>query len=152
MSHPNRSKTNPGPARNPKPEEIRQLRLSVGLSPKEAAARLHAAVGAWMQWEAGERPMHPAFWRLFRIAASARTIGRVTCQLADADDPHTYVVKEVQTRSFLGIIAGPSDGRWACFYVSNVGAPRPSGLEGGYEHVSLDQALSAFEPAVDLMD
>jgi putative transcriptional regulator len=149
MSHPNRSKKNPSEARNPTPEEILHLRLAVGLSPVEAAKRVYAAVGAWEQWEVGERPMHPVFWRSFRIAASKKIVGRVTSQLMDADDPLTYMVRAVETKGFLGVIAGPHDDRWACFYTAEVGSPRPSGLGGGYEHNTFEKALAAFEQLLD---
>jgi putative transcriptional regulator len=145
MSHPNRSKRNPSPARNPSPEEVRQLRLSLGLTAGEAAKRVHASPGAWQQWEAGERPMHPVFWRTFRIEASKKVIGRLGAELIDPDDPFMYVVREVEGRASLGIVAGPFDDRWACFYASEVGAPRPPGLDGSYRHQSFEAALAAFE-------
>lgn len=149
MSHPNRSKKNPSEARNPKPDEIRQLRLASGLSLAEAAKRVYAAPGAWEHWETGERPMHPVFWRNFRIAVTKTIVGRVTSQLMDPDDPFTYMVRDVQHKSFLGVIAGPHEGRWACFYAAEVGAPRPPGLGGRYEHETLERALAAFEPVLD---
>ena len=117
----------------------------MGLTPAEAAKRVYAAAGAWQQWEAGERPMHPVFWRTFRIEASKTTIGRVTSQLVDPDDPFMYVVRDVEDKGSLGIIAGPHDDRWACFYASRVGAIRPPGLDGVYRHETLAKALVAFD-------
>ncbi len=149
MSHPNRSKKNPSEARNPAPDEIRRLRLAAGLSPAEAAKGVYAAPGAWEQWETGERPMHPVFWRNFKISVSKTIVGRVTSQLMDPDDPFTYMVRDVEKKGFLGVIAGPQEGRWACFYAAEVGAPRPSGLGGSYEHETLEGALVAFEQVLD---
>ena len=66
-THPNRSKLNPSPARNPKPADILAAREKAGLNQTEAAALLYSTQPAWQRWEAGERPMHPAFWELFRL-------------------------------------------------------------------------------------
>ena len=54
-----------------------------------------------------------------------------------------------EKNTFLGIIAGPSDGRWACFHVTSVGEARPPGLEGSYEHRTIDQAMAAFEQLLE---
>ena len=50
---------------NPDPAKIRAAREAAGLSQAAAAALIHCARGAWAQWEAGQRAMHPAFWDLF---------------------------------------------------------------------------------------
>lgn len=65
--HPNRSKLNPSPARNPKPEEVREAREAAGLTQSHAAALVFVTLNGWQRWEAGERPMHPAMWTLFRL-------------------------------------------------------------------------------------
>jgi DNA-binding transcriptional regulator YiaG len=65
-NHPNRSRRG-NPARNPNPDEIRALRLAAGLTQTEAAAYLFTTVRTWQQWEAGDRAMHPAFWRCIRL-------------------------------------------------------------------------------------
>jgi DNA-binding XRE family transcriptional regulator len=149
LSHANRSKTNPSPFRNPTAEEVIQLRQSAGMSQAEAAKSVHASRIAWSQWETGERSMHPVFWRLFRIAVSAKTVGRVTAHLYEPDDSFTWIIKDAEKRGFLGIIAGPSDGRWACFHVTSVGEPRRRGLNGCYEHRTMVEAMAAFEQLLD---
>ena len=63
-NHPNRGRDNP--ARNPKPPEIRAAREAAGLTQTEAGALIFVSLRGWQQWEAGERPMHPAFWELFQ--------------------------------------------------------------------------------------
>ena len=64
-NHPNRGGSNP--ARNPKPAEIKKLRIQAGLSQAGAGELLYTTVGSWQQWEGGLRRMHPAFWELFQI-------------------------------------------------------------------------------------
>ena len=71
-NHPNRSRRQPGVARNPKPEEIRAAREAAELTQTAAAELVHTTCRTWQQWEAeegtpGHRRMHPAFWELFRI-------------------------------------------------------------------------------------
>jgi hypothetical protein len=119
------------------------------MSQAEAAKSVHASRVAWSQWESGERPMHPVFWRLFRVAVSEKTVGRVTAHLAEPDDSTTWMVRDVGKSGFLGIIAGPHDGRWACFHVTSVGEPRPLGLNGSYQHHTIEQAMAAFEQLLD---
>ena len=48
--------------------------------------------------------MHPVFWRLFRVAVSEKTVGRVTAHLAEPDDSTTWMVRHVGNSGFLGII------------------------------------------------
>lgn len=65
MPHPNRGKR--GPASNPKPDQIRAKREAAGLTQTQAGALVFVTLRGWQAWEAGERPMHPAFWELFGI-------------------------------------------------------------------------------------
>lgn len=65
--HNNRSKLNPSPARNPKSEEVLAARVAAGLTQAQAAAVVYVTLNGWQRWEYGERPMHPAFWALFRL-------------------------------------------------------------------------------------
>lgn len=62
-NHINRSRRSCG--RNPRPDEIRQARLNLTLTVKEAAATVWSTASAWAQWEAGDRRMHAATWELF---------------------------------------------------------------------------------------
>ncbi len=119
------------------------------MSQAEAAKSVLASRVAWSQWESGERPMHPVFWRLFRVAVSKKTVGRVTVHLDEPDDSATWMVRDAEKNGFLGIIAGPFDGRWACFHVTSVGEPRPPGLNGSYEHHTIEEAMAAFEQLLD---
>lgn len=66
-NHPNRSKRSPSAARNPRPAEIRAAREAASLTQTQAGAVVYVSMRGWQQWEAGERPMHPAFWELFRL-------------------------------------------------------------------------------------
>ncbi len=62
-NHPNRGRGSP--SRNPQAADITTMRESVGLSVKEAADLVHTTYRAWLQWESGDRRMHPAFLDLF---------------------------------------------------------------------------------------
>ena len=64
-NHPNRSRGNP--AQNPTPDEIRELRLSLGITQSKAAVMILATERAWQAWEQGERRMHPGLWQLFLL-------------------------------------------------------------------------------------
>lgn len=77
MPHPNRSKRDPSPARNPRPAEVRAAREAAGLTQAEAGDLVHVGERGWQMWEAGDRSMHPAFWELFRlkVMASSRKAG-----------------------------------------------------------------------------
>lgn len=55
--------------KSPTPEEVLAKRKELGLTQREAAARVHATKQAWTQWEKGVRTMHPAFWDLFLMKA-----------------------------------------------------------------------------------
>lgn len=81
-NHPNRGKLKYGRlnwdsasnrCRNPRPAEIRRAREMHGLTQTEAADLVCASLHAWQQWEAGERRMHPAFWRLFLLEVDGHT-------------------------------------------------------------------------------
>lgn len=50
---------------NPTPSEVRQARESAGLTQTQAAVLIYNTLRAWQRWEAGDSPMHPAFWELF---------------------------------------------------------------------------------------
>ncbi|TAL65737.1 MAG: hypothetical protein EPN79_11185 [Burkholderiaceae bacterium] len=63
-----------GPSRNPLPSEVRAAREAAGLTQTEAAALVHTSCRTWQQWEAGDRRMHQAFWELFRIKISTRSV------------------------------------------------------------------------------
>jgi DNA (cytosine-5)-methyltransferase 1 len=72
MNHPNRVPQ--GPQSNPSAAAIRAARESAQLSQTDAAALIHASLGAWQKWEQGDRRMHPAFWELFRIKTEFVTV------------------------------------------------------------------------------
>lgn len=69
-NHPNRSKTRTA-ASTPAPEDVREWRRARDLSVSQAAALIHTTPRSWLNWEAGERPMHPAFWELVRLKGYA---------------------------------------------------------------------------------
>lgn len=52
---------------SPKPEEIRQARLSAGLTQAQAAELVNYSTIGWQKCENGHRKMHPATWELFRL-------------------------------------------------------------------------------------
>jgi DNA (cytosine-5)-methyltransferase 1 len=52
---------------NPTPAEIRAAREAAGLTQTQAGALIHNTLRAWQRWEAGDSPMHPAFWELFKM-------------------------------------------------------------------------------------
>lgn len=66
-NHPNRGRDKSNPARNPTPDEIRELRESAGLNQTDAAALLYSSQRAWQEWEAGRRRMHPVFFLYFKL-------------------------------------------------------------------------------------
>ncbi len=65
-NHPNRSRA-PSRGRSPSPAEIKAAREACGLTQTQAATLVHVTLRAWQRWEAGDWPMHPAFWDLFNI-------------------------------------------------------------------------------------
>lgn len=52
---------------SPAPTEIRELRKKHGLTQAAAAKLLYSSARAWREWEAGTKPMRPAYWELFTI-------------------------------------------------------------------------------------
>lgn len=44
---------------------IRATRRMHRLKQREAAALIYCGTRAWMEWEAGNREMHPGLWELF---------------------------------------------------------------------------------------
>jgi len=73
MPHPNRNKKG-DPGSNPRPEQVRAAREAAGLTQTEAGALVYVTLNGWQKWEAGERPMHPAFWALFRLRLKLITL------------------------------------------------------------------------------
>jgi DNA-binding transcriptional regulator YiaG len=69
-NHPNRRRANT-PAANPDPATIRAARETAGLTQTAAGAVVYSSLGAWQQWEAGLRRMHPGLWELFQIKTTA---------------------------------------------------------------------------------
>jgi len=51
----------------PTPQQIKSVRLSVGLTQTQAADLVYAGLRTWQQWEKGDRGMHKAFWALFNV-------------------------------------------------------------------------------------
>ena len=52
---------------SPDPETIRDWRRENELSASAAAELVHTSQRSWLQWEAGDRKMHPAFWELAQL-------------------------------------------------------------------------------------
>jgi DNA (cytosine-5)-methyltransferase 1 len=52
---------------NPTPTEIRQARAHAGLTQTKAGLLIYTPLRTWQDWEAGKRPMHPAFYELFLL-------------------------------------------------------------------------------------
>jgi len=48
----------------PTPKILREARLRLGYTQKEAAAMVHVTTRAWQLWEAGQRKMPPGLWEL----------------------------------------------------------------------------------------
>ena len=48
----------------PTPKNLRDARLALGYTQKEAAAMVHVTIRAWQLWEAGHRRMPPGLWEL----------------------------------------------------------------------------------------
>lgn len=67
-NHPNRSGI-PSTSSTPSPDEVREFRRARELSAAQAGALVHVSGRAWQRWEAGERPMHPAFFELATLKA-----------------------------------------------------------------------------------
>lgn len=62
----------------PTPEQIRQARKAAGLTQSEAAAKVHATLRGWQNWESARcgvfRPMPLAAWELFLIKTKQEVI------------------------------------------------------------------------------
>jgi DNA (cytosine-5)-methyltransferase 1 len=48
-------------------EQVRDARKFAGLSTEKAGALVHISGRMWRKYEAGEAPIHLAFWELFLI-------------------------------------------------------------------------------------
>lgn len=48
----------------PTPNKLKNARLALGYTQKEAAAMVHVTTRAWQLWEAGHRRMPPGLWEL----------------------------------------------------------------------------------------
>ena len=51
-------------------EALPAARAAAGLTQTAAGALVYSSLGAWQQWEAGLRRMHPALWELFNIKST----------------------------------------------------------------------------------
>lgn len=51
-------------------EALPAARAVAGLTQTAAGALVYSSLGAWQQWEAGLRRMHPALWELFNIKST----------------------------------------------------------------------------------
>jgi len=47
--------------------DLRSVRLSLGLTQTQAARLVYATEGAWSQWESGSRKINPGLWHLFLL-------------------------------------------------------------------------------------
>lgn len=52
---------------SPTTDQITTARTEAGLGKTAAAQLLHSTYRTWLQWESGDRQMHPAFWELFLL-------------------------------------------------------------------------------------
>lgn len=51
----------------PAPAQIKEARVTAGLSQSEAAALIFSKLRTWQDWEAGKAKMHPGLWELFQL-------------------------------------------------------------------------------------
>lgn len=58
--------------KSPKPEEIKKLRESLGLTVREAAEKIGRTRRAWYYYEGGEVEMPGNMWRLFQLETQRR--------------------------------------------------------------------------------
>ena len=63
---------------SPTTDSIRNLRITLGVTQKEAAEVVHVTARAWQWWESGEREMPRATWELFVIKAGIHPIYKAT--------------------------------------------------------------------------
>jgi putative transcriptional regulator len=61
--------------KNPLPEQIRAIRIDVGLTQKEAGKIIQASMRSWQDYESGARKMHPGLWELFRVKVGKLKLG-----------------------------------------------------------------------------
>ena len=66
---------------SPTPEEIRSVRLEVGLSQTAAANLIYSTLRTWQDWEAGAAHMHPGLWELFLLKKPEAVKPRKTLEL-----------------------------------------------------------------------
>lgn len=62
---------------HPAPIEVIQARKEAGLNQTQAGAVVYSSLRAWQQWEAGDRPMHPALWELFGLKTGSLVLKRM---------------------------------------------------------------------------
>jgi DNA (cytosine-5)-methyltransferase 1 len=60
---------------SPTLQKIKQARKEAGLTQSQAATLIYSELRTWQHWEKGDRSMHPAFFELFLIKASAHDKG-----------------------------------------------------------------------------
>ena len=60
-----KSKTNASPT----PRDITKSRHTLGVTQSAAARRIGVTLRTWQAWEAGDRTMHPTFWRVWLAEA-----------------------------------------------------------------------------------
>lgn len=58
----------------PTPEQIKQARISAGLTQTQAAELLHKSLRVWQNYELGDRGMDIAHWVLFQIKLNQRNV------------------------------------------------------------------------------
>lgn len=51
----------------PSASDVKEARIALGFSAKEAASIVYRTTRNWQQWESGERKMDPALWELFNL-------------------------------------------------------------------------------------
>lgn len=52
---------------SPTPEEVKEARLSAGITQKDAADLIGRHVNRWSEYENGVYPMPPPLWELFLV-------------------------------------------------------------------------------------
>jgi len=53
--------------KSPAPAEIREARVTSGLTQTQAARKVQVSLRGWQQWEAGDRAMPPGLFELFML-------------------------------------------------------------------------------------
>lgn len=92
------------PAVNPNPKEIREARVQLLLSRREAADLIHMTERAWIKYESGERRMHPQHWTGWKVAAGleSRIPRRIHKYLADDGESCVVVISGSKPRVVFG--------------------------------------------------